>query len=123
MHRVVVLRQRVAAGPGPGPPPTVTVRLVGELDGRASARLSVVLADACDAGVETLEVDLREVTSLDASSLAVLRQAHREAEGRGVAFRVLGAARAVGRQLLWAEVGHALPLDARAATAPAGPLT
>lgn len=124
MHRVVVLRQTVGpAGPDPGPLPSVTVQLVGDIDGRVSARLAAVLDEACGVGVGALEVDLREVTSLDASSLAVLRQARRGADERGVDFRVLGAARAVGRQFLWADLGNALPPDAGTTTARAGQLT
>jgi len=42
-------------------------------------------------GVETVRVDLSALQFLDSSGIALLLKARRDADGRGVAFRIFGA--------------------------------
>ena len=124
MYRIVVLPDAVGTvPPGERVPRTVTVQLVGEIDALATTHLALVLADARSDRPQTLVVDLSEVTFLNSSSLAVLQHASLTAEDRGATFRVVGAARALRRLLVWADMQHRLQPAAEAAPHRARQLT
>jgi anti-anti-sigma factor len=62
------------------------VRLTGELDIAARPSADRVLAMAIHAGDPSVLVDVRDLTFLDSSGLAVLMRAKLAAEGNGIRF-------------------------------------
>jgi anti-sigma B factor antagonist len=77
----------------------VIVCPVGDLDLVTAPSLRAALQRAFDVADDAVRLDLRAVTFLDSTALAVLVEAWREAQTRVVAFCVAGAAPNVRRVL------------------------
>ena len=71
---------------------TVTVGVAGEIDLAAGAAVeAAIMAALADQDVDTVVVDLTEVTFLDSSGISVLLKARRAADDRAVTYRAVGA--------------------------------
>jgi anti-anti-sigma factor len=71
-----------------------TVSLRGELDAMTAPPLLAMLCDLVDAGHACVDLDMHEVTFVDAAALRTLQQVARVAESRG------------GRLSLWHTAGQ-----------------
>jgi anti-anti-sigma factor len=80
----------------PGAP--VTVRPLGEVDHFSVAPLQAALRHWCDAGRD-VQVDLSEVSFMDASAVTAIAEASRQLAAQGCRCRVVGASR-MARRLL-----------------------
>lgn len=70
----------------------LTVAVAGEVDLATCPTVEDAINDAIAGdGVTSVQVDLSEVTFLDSSGIALLLRGRRNADGRGVAYRVTGA--------------------------------
>lgn len=71
-----------------GWPPGAILRCFDEIDLSSVDCLKQALAASIEAGVSVLEVNLREVVSLDSSAIKALLWAHRQQADRGGALTV-----------------------------------
>ena len=70
----------------------VTVAVSGEVDLATGPLVADAIGQAIDAdGARAVRVDLSEVKFLDSSAIAVLLRGRRDADERGVGYRVFGA--------------------------------
>jgi anti-sigma B factor antagonist len=76
-----------------------TVSLRGELDAMTAPPLLAMLCDLVDAGHACVDLDLHEVTFIDAAGLRTLQQVARAAESRGGSLSLWHTARQVDRLL------------------------
>jgi anti-anti-sigma factor len=76
-----------------------TVSLRGELDAMTAPPLLSMLCDLLDAGHACIDLDLHEVTFVDAAGLRTLQQVAREAESRCGGLSLWHTARHVDRLL------------------------
>jgi anti-sigma B factor antagonist len=76
-----------------------TVSLRGELDAMTAPPLLAMLCDLVDAGHSCVDLDMHEVTFVDAAGLRTLQQAARAAESRGGGLSLWHTARQVDRLL------------------------
>lgn len=70
--------------------PVVEVRVCGELDLAAAARVAARLEDALNLRPERLFVDMSSCSFVDAAGISVLLDAHRQAWRQGAAFTLRG---------------------------------
>ncbi len=91
----------------------VVLRPSGELDLTAVDVVDRQLRELCDAGFERLVVDLRGVTFMDSSGLALLLRWTRAAEADGIVLQLYPGGPDVMRVVELAGVGDVLPLVAR----------
>jgi anti-sigma B factor antagonist len=76
-----------------------TVSLHGELDAMTAPPLLAMLCDLVDAGHACVDLDMHEVTFVDAAGLRTLQQVARTAESRGGRLSLWQTARHVDRLL------------------------
>jgi anti-anti-sigma factor len=76
-----------------------TVSLRGELDALAAPPLLAMLCDLVDAGHACVDLDLHELTFIDAAGLRTLQQVARAAESRGGRLSLSHTARQVDQLL------------------------
>ena len=76
-----------------------TVSLRGELDAMTAPPLLSMLCDLVDAGHSCVDLDLHELTFLDAAGLRTLQQVGRVAESRGGRMSLSHTTRQVDRLL------------------------
>lgn len=69
----------------------MTLAVAGEIDLATGPAVADAIMDALATdGIRTVTVDLSEVTFLDSSAIALLLKGRREADSRGVGYRVTG---------------------------------
>ena len=91
----------------------VVVRPSGELDLTTAGVVDRELRQLADAGFDRLVVDLRGLTFMDSTGLALLLRWARDAEADGVVLQLYPGGAEVMRVIDLAGVGEALPLVAR----------
>jgi anti-sigma B factor antagonist len=91
----------------------VVLRPCGELDLTTADVVDGQLRELCDAGFERLLVDLRGVSFMDSTGLALLLRWARTAEADGIVLQLYPGGPGVMRVIELADVGDALPLVAR----------
>lgn len=70
----------------------LTVAVSGEIDLATSPVVTEAITGAlASGGVRTVDVDLSDVTFLDSSGISLLLKGRRDADERGVGYRVTGA--------------------------------
>lgn len=77
----------------------VVVSVSGELDGLRTPRLEELLTSRLKAVVDIVVVDLSQVSFLGVQALSLLTRAHRYAQARGIALRLVTGPPAVQRAL------------------------
>lgn len=78
---------------------TVVVSVSGELDEMRTPRLDELLTSRLKAAVDTVVLDLSQVSFLGVEALSLLTRAHRHAQARGVALRLVTGPPTVQRAL------------------------
>jgi anti-sigma B factor antagonist len=75
------------------------LRLVGDLDLLAAEELGKLLLPMCEVSGAVVELDLRDVSFVDSTGIALLLRAHRRADEHGARLQVAAPAPAVERVL------------------------
>ena len=91
--------------------------LAGELDLRRAPQLERAVAQACEAGVELLELDLRAVTFIDSTGVHGILQTVRRCDEHGCALTIVPSPhRSPRRVFKLLHLEDALPWEAHAAS-------
>jgi len=89
---------------------SVHIAPCGELDIATTPELERALTDATADSVETIVLDLRELSFMDSTGLRALAQANSRADERGVALSIIRGPRQIERVLEISGLGAILPL-------------
>jgi anti-anti-sigma factor len=88
---------------------THTLVLTGELTHRSASALEVEIERLCEEGVAVIALDLRELTSIDPTGVAVISFRRGYCERQGCCLTLIAGAGAVHRALERAGIADVLP--------------
>ena len=117
---LTAFHEKTPKQPTPSEPSTVlasvsarthTLILTGELDHRSAPALEAEIEQLCKEGVTGITLDLRELTYIDSTGVAVIAFRYRLCKRRGYELAVIPGSRFIHRALEQAGVEDLLPFQ------------